>query len=152
MIPLCARKLKQGNTEPRNSRRNKFFTDPFITRTSVCCAGNKSRHWQGSFHLLTLTDLQHSQRAFWCRLAYLCVQAAFSSLLPWQTSLHPQCLAMEAHCTLWAGMVSSMPVESSAQTPAEEHNWLLGTSLSTLNPNKKFPPARICLQSTCWCP
>jgi len=43
-IPLCSKKFTEGNTEPRNSKRNKFFMDPFITRTNVCSAGNKTRY------------------------------------------------------------------------------------------------------------
>lgn len=49
--PSMLKKHRQRNTEPRNSKRNKFSMDPFITRRSVCSAGNESRHWQGSFHI-----------------------------------------------------------------------------------------------------
>lgn len=54
--------------------------DPFITRASVCGAGNKSRHWQGSFHMLTLTILQHSHKAFWSRLGLALCASGFQQL------------------------------------------------------------------------
>lgn len=54
--------------------------DPFITRTSVCSAGNKSRHRQGSFHMLTLTILQRSYRAFSQRLGLALCASSFQQL------------------------------------------------------------------------
>ena len=54
--------------------------DPFVTRRSVCSAGNKSRRWQGSFHMLTLTILQHSYRAFRCMLGLALCANSFQQL------------------------------------------------------------------------